>query len=536
MTVFVLADDAASKFQMPKVKEPTIPHRTVSLTDFGAVGDGKTLNTESIAKAISSLAARGGGKLVVPPGIWLTGPIHLQSNIELHLEAGALIQFSPDFKQYPLAIFDVKGEKEVESTSPISGDNLENVAITGRGIIDGGGDSWRPMKKEKQTEAQWKALVKSGGVIDERGTTWWPSREAMEGGKLVKQLGRPQSPKLEDYEPAHQFLRPKLLRLIACRRILLDGVTFQNPPSWTLNPMLCEDFTIRNVTVHNAWYAQNSDALDLESCRNVVVRGSTFDAGDDGICLKSGANERGRRIGVPTENVLIENFIVYHSHGGFTIGSEMSGGVRNIRVNNCVFMGTDIGLRFKSTRGRGGIVEKIYIKDVRMTDIAAEAIGFNMYYGGKAPLDAGGDLANVEQKPVPVSEETPQFRDIYIEDVVCRSARAAVVLQGLPEMPIRGIHLRNVSLTAETGMVWMDVENITVNNVEIANSKGPVLTLFDAKNATIDHLTYSAGAEPVIKVQGTTNSDILITNTDVKATATDVVFANGATAEAIKIK
>ena len=214
----------------------------------------------------------------------------------------------------------------------------------------------------------------------------------------------------------------------------------------------------------------------------------------------------------------------------------MSGGVRNVRVNNCVFMGTDIGLRFKSTRGRGGIVEKIYIKNVRMTDIEAEAISFNMYYGGKAPLDADGGLANVEQKPVPVSEETPQFRDIYIQDVVCRGARAAVLLQGLPEMPIRGIHLRNVSLTAETGMVWMDAENITVNNVEIANNKGPVLTLFDTRNAAIDHLSYPAGAEPVIKVQGAANSNIVVTNTDVKAMATGIVLANGATAEAIQIK
>ncbi|MGA2139890.1 MAG: glycoside hydrolase family 28 protein [Verrucomicrobiia bacterium] len=530
------AGDAASKFQMPKVNEPSIPNRTVSLADFGAIGDGKTLNTESFAEAMNSLTRRGGGKLVVPPGIWLTGPIHLQSNIELHLNAGALVQFTPDFKQYPLAIFDVKGEKEIDSTSPISGQNLENVAITGRGIIDGGGDGWRPVKKSKQTEAQWNALTKSGGVTDESGNTWWPSREAMAGEKLMRQLGRPRSPRLEDYEPAHEFLRPRLLRLIDCRKVLLEGVTFQNPPNWTLNPTLCKDVTIRNVTVHNAWYAQNSDALDLESCRNVVVRGSTFDAGDDGICLKSGMNERGRRIGVPTENVLIENCIVYHAHGGFTIGSEMSGGVRNVRVNNCVFMGTDIGLRFKSTRGRGGIVEKIYIKNVRMTDIEAEAISFNMYYGGKAPLDADGGLANVEQKPVPVSEETPQFRDIYIQDVVCRGARAAVLLQGLPEMPIRGIHLRNVSLTAETGMVWMDAENITVNNVEIANNKGPVLTLFDTRNAAIDHLSYPAGAEPVIKVQGAANSNIVVTNTDVKAMATGIVLANGATAEAIQIK
>jgi DNA sulfur modification protein DndE len=171
-----------------------------------------------------------------------------------------------------------------------------------------------------------------------------------------------------------------------------------------------------------------------------------------------------------------------------------------------------------------------------MTDIAAEAIGITMYYGGQAPLDANGDSANVDQKPVPVSEETPQFRDIYIEDVICRGARTAVVLQGLPEMPIRGIHLRNVSLTAETGIVWMDAENITLDHVEIANRKGPVLTVFDTRNSVIDHLTYSAGAEAVVKVEGTANSGIVITNTDLKAAAKDVILANGAIADALQVK
>jgi polygalacturonase len=529
-------DHAASKFPLPRVKEPVIPNRIAHLTDFGAVGDGKTLNTEAFAKAIASLTQQGGGKLVVPPGLWLSGPIRLQSNIDLHLEAGALLQFTPDYKQYPLVVLETKGEKEVASISPISGENLENVAITGHGIIDGAGDAWRPVKKSKQTEMQWKTLTKSGGVTDESGNTWWPSREAMEGEKLLRQLEKAGSFKLEDYEPAHQTLRPKLLKLTNCRRVLLEGVTFQNPPNWTLNPKLCEDVTIRNVTVHNEWWAQNSDALDLESCRNVNLRGSNFDAGDDGICLKSGKDAAGRRIGIPTENVWVEDCIVYHAHGGVTIGSEMSGGVRNIYVDNCLFMGTDIGLRFKSTRGRGGIVEKIYIHNVRMTDIAAEAIGFTMFYGGQAPLDVDGNSANVDQKSVPASEETPQFRDIYIEDVICRGARTAVVLQGLPEMPIRGIHLRNVSLTAETGMVWIDAENITLDHVEIANHKGPVLTVFDTRKAVIDHLTYTAGVEAAVKLEGAANSGIVITNTDLKAAAKDVILANGAIADALQVK
>ncbi len=200
----------------------------------------------------------------------------------------------------------------------------------------------------------------------------------------MRQLGR-HSLKVEDWSRPISFSGRGWCDLISCRRVLLEGVTFQNPPNWTLNPRLCKDVTIRNITVHNAWYAQNSDALDLESSRNVVVRGSSFDAGDDGVCLKSGMNAVGRRIGMPTENIWVENCVVYHAHGGVTIGSEMSGGVRNVYVNNCLFMGTDIGLRFKSTRGRGGIVEKIYIRNIGMTDIGAEAISFTMYYGGQAP-------------------------------------------------------------------------------------------------------------------------------------------------------
>ena len=209
---------------------------------------------------------------------------------------------------------------------------------------------------------------------------------------------------------------------------------------------MCENVSILNVSVRNSPAAQNSDALDLESCRHAVIRACTFDAGDDGICLKSGRDAAGRRIGVPTEDVLIEDCTVYHAHGGFTIGSEMSGGVRNIRVNNCTFIGTDVGLRVKSTRGRGGVVENIYISNVRMMDIPGDAINFNLYYGGKSPLEETGGAE--ETNVPPVSVETPQFRDIHIENMICRGAQRAIVLEGLPEMPIRDIDLKNVSITA----------------------------------------------------------------------------------------
>jgi polygalacturonase len=508
-TCALSAAAAMPKFDMPRVQEPKIPKRTVSITDLGAVPDGKTLNTEAIAKGIDALAEKGGGRLIFPPGLWLTGPIGLKSHVELHLEEGALVQFQPDYSLYPPIQLDMKGRPRTVTTSPIHGENLEDVAITGKGVMDGSGDAWRPVKKSKMTEGQWKQLLaKTNSVLEDNGNIWWPSREAMADR------------------------RPNLLKLVNCRRVLLEGVTFQNSPAWNLNPTLCEDLTLRNVVVRNPWYSQNGDGLDMENCQKVVVRGSRFDVGDDGICLKSGANEEGRRIGVPTENVLIEDCVVYHAHGGVTIGSEMSAGVRNVRVNNCLFIGTDVGLRFKSQRGRGGVVEKIYISNVRMTDIVTDAIGFNLYYGGQGPGE-GGEGAVAET--VPVSEKTPQFRDIYIEDVICRGARQAVALQGLPEMPIRGIHLRNVSLTAERGMACTDAQDITLDNVEILNARGPVISLLNSRDVSVDRLTYAAGDGAVIKADGTNNTAV-IKRTDLKAGRTDFDLSNGPARESFKVE
>jgi polygalacturonase len=468
---------------LPPVARPVIPNNLVNLPDFGGVGDGRTLNTAAFEKAFAAVGEKGGGELIVPPGLWLTGPIKLRSSLNLHLERGALIQFSGDYKLYPLTVVDMKGEREVDSTSPISGQNLENVAITGEGIIDGGGDAWRPLKKEKLGDRDWNALVKSGGVVNEKGDAWYPSREVMNGAKMVEPLRQAGSVQLTDYEPAHQYLRPKMVRLIGCKKVLLEGVTFQNPPNWTLNPLLCEDVSIVKVTVHNSPLAQNSDALDLESCRRAVIRDSTFEAGDDGICIKSGKDAAGRRRGVPTEDVLIEGCTVYHAHGGLVIGSEMSGGARNFCVNNCTFIGTDIGLRFKSTRGRGGVVEKIHVSNVRMIDIAAEAINFNLFYGGKSPLDE--TAGTLETNLPPVSEATPQFRDIQIENVVCRGAQRAMVLEGLPEMPIQGITFKNVSITAQNGVLVTDANDIHFENVRLENKFGPRLEQVRVNNSSL---------------------------------------------------
>jgi DNA sulfur modification protein DndE len=253
-----------------------------------------------------------------------------------------------------------------------------------------------------------------------------------------------------------------------------------------MNPELCEDVSIINVQVRNSPVAQNSDALDLESCRRVIIRGCIFDTGDDGICIKSGLNAAGRRIGVPTEDVLVENCVVYHAHGGFTIGSEMSGGIRNVRVNNCLFMGTDIGLRFKTARGRGGVVENIHISNINMFDIPGDAINFSMSYGGKSPLDDTNAVA--ETNFPPVTEETPQFRDIHIENVICRGAKNAIVLQGLPEMPLRDITLKNVSIKAQNGVAVIDAEKIAFENVRVENQSGTSLKTFRVKESKLELL------------------------------------------------
>lgn len=519
----------------PVAAEPVFGSKRVSIADFGGVGDGLVLNTGAFERAIGSLSKQGGGTLTVPAGIWLTGPIQMKSNINLHLDSGALIQFSGDYELYPLMILDTKGEKRVITTSPIYGTDLENVAITGQGIIDGAGDAWRPVKKGKLTEGQWKSLVRSGGVLNENGDMWWPSQKAMDGDKLVSKLVAQKSLDLSAYESAHEYLRPVLLKLVNCRKILLEGVTFQNSPNWHLNPTLCRDVTLRNITVRSLWTAQNSDAVDIESCRDVVIRDSMFDVGDDAICLKSGIDEVGRRIGVPTENVLVENCIVFHAHGGFTVGSEMSGGVRNVRVNNCVFMGTDIGLRFKSTRGRGGVVENIRISNIRMVNIPGEAISFSMFYGGKAPLEDTND-GNVERS-IPVADETtPQFKDIHMDNIIVQKAKIAMRVRGLAEMPLRNLTLKNASLSADEGIECLNVEGIRLENVAVFNKSGPTVTLADSQDVLIKGLRFEPKVEAVVALKGPGNSSITIEGTNLSKAATGVIELDGAQSSAVTIK
>uniref|UniRef100_UPI0031D2CFAA glycoside hydrolase family 28 protein n=1 Tax=Flavobacterium sp. TaxID=239 RepID=UPI0031D2CFAA len=338
------------EFKMAEVQEPVIPQYSVNLKDFGAVNGGYVLNTKAFADAIDALSKKGGGKLIIPPGIWLTGPIILKSNIELHAERGALIKFSTDKSLYPIIETSFEGLNTWRCISPIYGKNLENIAFTGNGVWDGSGEAWRQVKKSKLTDEQWKKFVASGGVLNEKKDSWYPSEQYLKGAKGADQNIRLDLKTKEDFEAIHDFLRPVLVSIQNSKRVLFDGPVFQNSPAWNIHPLLIEDLIVRNITVRNPWFSQNGDGLDVESCKNVVIENSSFDVGDDAICIKSGKDKDGRDRGVPCENIIVKNNIVYHGHGGVTVGSEMSGGVKNLHVSNCTFMGTDVGLRFKSTR------------------------------------------------------------------------------------------------------------------------------------------------------------------------------------------
>lgn len=455
-------------FEMPRVKAPVFPDNEVNLKDFGAVGDGMHLCTEAFAKAIDALDKKGGGKLTVPAGVWFTGPIVLKSNINLHIEKGAIVLFSPDVDLYPLVETVFEGLDTRRCQSPISGRNLVNVAITGQGAIDGNGHYWRPLKKQKVTEGQWKAATSRGGVY-KRPDYWFPYPETLKGD-TISNMNVPQNLKTEEeWQSVRHFLRPVMVSFIECKNIWLEGVIFQNSPAWNLHPLMCENVLIENVEVRNPSYAQNGDGLDLESCKNALIVNSSFDVGDDGICLKSGKDEDGRRRARACENVIVDGCTVYKGHGGFVVGSEMSGGVRNISVSNCQFLGTDVGLRFKSKRGRGGVVENIWIRNISMIDIPTEPVTFNLYYGGKSAVEVleSGEVVPVKVAPMPVDETTPCFRNIHIEHLTCSNARRAMYFNGIPEMPIDGITLKHIRISAKNDAEFYYCKNIYKEDVKI---------------------------------------------------------------------
>ena len=527
------------KTNLPVITQPKFKKDTISIKKFGAVADGYFLNTKAINDAIDAMSKKGGGVVLVPSGLWLTGPIVLKPNVNLHIAASATLLFTTDKDQYPLIEGNWEGIPQMRNQSPISATNAANIAITGKGIIDGNGDVWRAVKSDKLTESQWKKKLASGGVVSEDKKTWYPSEGFLKGSKMPANPGAiAPGHDAVYYRSIKDFLRPNLLVFTGCKNVLLEGVVFQNSPAWCLHPLMCENLTVRNVFVKNPWYAQNGDGIDVESCKNVLIENSVFDVGDDALCMKSGRDAEGRKRAMATENVIIRNCTVYAAHGGFVIGSEMSGGARNIYVSNCTFVGTDIGLRFKTTRGRGGVVENIFINDIYMKDIPAEAILFDMYYMAKDPVVLAGEkreLPKVEFKAV--DETTPVFKNFHISNVYCNGAEKGIFVRGLPEMHVKDIVLENMVLQSNKGIDVQEASNITFKNIKVISKEtDPVVDVVQSDGILFDNISYKDGAELLFRINGERTKNISIKNTDASRAKEKITYELGATEKSLTIK
>ena len=420
-------------FQPFSVNIPKISKMEFDLRTYGAIGDGRTSNTEAFRKAIEAAAAEG-GRVIVPNGIWLTGPIRLLSGVALHLHDNAVILFDKNPQEYPLIVTDFEGVTRIRTLSPIYAENAENIAITGNGVINGNGHLWRPVKEFKMTKRQWKELLeKSPYVIDSKeGGIWFPSQSmydtAITGEIFPGDYGSYEEA-LAAASPHYDFYRPVMVSLRHCRNILIEGVTLQDSAAWCLHPYFCEQLTIRDVRIKNPAYAQNGDGLDVESCRFVHIHHCDFQTGDDGICLKAGKDREARKLGKPCEDVLIHDCKVGMSHGGFVIGSEMSRGVRNVLVKDCTFIDSDVGIRFKSAMGRGGIVEHIYLENILMSGIKKECLTMTMNY--VLNTVSGDDPVVQSDDP----EDIPTFRNIELKNCICIDEDAHYVIQPMKGYP-----------------------------------------------------------------------------------------------------
>lgn len=484
-------------FEMARVSRPVIPSREVDIRDFGGIGDGVTLNSRAFAEAIDALCANGGGRLVVPAGVWLTGPVTLKDNIELHIKPDAVLLFSDDRELYPVEETVFEGLDTRRCLAPINAYGAKNIAITGGGTVDGNGDSWRQVKKSKMAPSQWKKLLAGGGFTNAKGDVWYPDSSSFRGSAVSDAFNVPQGLVTEeDWNSVKTYLRPVLVCLRECENVLLEDCLFQNSPCWNIHPLMCRNVIINNITVRNPWYSQNGDGLDVDSCENVLVINSSFDVGDDAICVKSGKDEDGRRRARPCRNLIVDNCIVFHGHGGFVVGSEMSGGVANVRVSDCRFLGTDVGLRFKSCRGRGGVVENIYISDVVMMNIPAEPLLFDLHYGGKSALEAAADgRSTYDVEYVPADETTPQFKDIYISGIVCSGASRAMYFNGIPEKNIENIRVEDCVLVSDLGAELRYSSGILLRNVEILQAEGPGYVLANCRDVRMTDCRDASGQE-----------------------------------------
>jgi polygalacturonase len=416
------------------VQRPVIPGRDFDLQEFGGVGDGKSDCTQAFAAVIEACAASGGGRILVRSGVYRTGPIHLRSNMELHVEAGATISFIPEPDRYLPPVHTHWEGLEFMGYSPlIYAYRQSNVAITGQGVLDGGGDAdhwwqWKGGKWDRDYAHGTQKAARDALVADAENHVPYEQRVYADGA----------------------FLRPPFIQPFECENVFIEGVTIKNSPFWLINPVLCKNVLVRGVNCESL--GPNSDGCDPESCNNVVIEDCRFDTGDDCIAIKSGRNADGRRINTPCENIVISNCEMQAGHGGVVIGSEISGGVRNVFAENIRMSSPDLerAIRIKTNSIRGGVIEHLRYRNIQIGEVR-DAIVINFHY-------EEGDAGNFD----------PVVRDIEISNLTCDQARQVFQLRGFERAPIRDIRLSNVEFrNADERGIVEHVTNLQVDNVRI---------------------------------------------------------------------
>jgi unsaturated rhamnogalacturonyl hydrolase len=421
---------------LSRIKAPSFPERDFDLKTFGALGDGQADDSAAFRKAIEAAHKAGGGRVVVPAGTYRSGPIRLLSNVNLHVTEGATIRFSNDPAQYlPLVLTRFEGVELMNYSPLIYAFEQENIAVTGRGVLDGQADAehWWP----------WK-----GGAAGQ------PSQ----GGDREALFASAEKgvPAVERLYGAGHYLRPSFFEPMKCRNVLLEGVTFKASPMWFLHPVLCSNVIIRGVTT--IAHGPNTDGCNPESCRDVLIEDCTFDNGDDCIALKSGRNADGRRLATPIENVIIRRCRMKAGHGGITIGSEISGGARNIYAEDCTLSSPELdrGLRLKTNSVRGGTIENLFLRNIEIGEVREAAIMIDLYYeeGDQGP-------------------HVPTIRNIVVENMRSGKSRYALLLKGYEHAPIRDILLRDSAFAGVThgnlvsGVTGLKLENVTLNGAPL---------------------------------------------------------------------
>ncbi|MFI5072905.1 MAG: glycoside hydrolase family 28 protein [Terriglobales bacterium] len=416
-----------------RIKPPTFPDRIFDITKFGAIGDNKTENTDAFSRAIAACANAGGGQVLLPAGEFLSAAIHLKTNVNLHLSNRAVLRFTRDPAKYPIVLTRFEGVELMNFSPFIYAFEQDNIAITGSGTIDGNADAshWWDWKSRTRSNKDPSATPNDRDVLFR-----------------MAESGRPVNERV--FGEGH-YLRPQFIQPYRCKNVLIEGVTLLNSPMWQIHPVLCTNVTVRSLNINAD--GPNTDGCDPESCTDVLIDNCTFNTSDDCIAIKSGRNADGRRIGVPSQNIVVRNCQMKNGHGGVTIGSEISGGVRDVFADNCQMDSPhlDNAIRIKNNAMRGGKIENIYARNINVGEVAAAAVSTDYFYEeGKA------------------GQFVPIVQGVSIEKLTTRKSNYAVFLRGFENDPIRRVDLIDCDFNrVQERSVVENVTGVSLRNVRI---------------------------------------------------------------------